>query len=371
MLRTQLKRRLIIRSFVAFLFPLLVIAGNYTVKKWDTIWDLSGKYLGDPYSWERIWAANSHINDPHWIYPGDKLNIPGLESSSQPVSGDSDNSLGGESQGSNVNTTDLKYTVPSLNGGYTPTPSSQSLSSDSYKNDNNNFNSKSFTEQLFRQISFLWDKPNSQGVILPGDAYIYEKKEVGTFREFVDIKCIIESDAGYAIGDTVEIIHPIKTQKHKGQITKLIKKVALATVSDKYTSASGQQMMKIRIFKLWDSVVNKDRVVKAEPIPSMIVENISDPDRKVLGKLLVNAEKSEISYVYKPFIMDIGKSEGVNLGDIFLVYKDDGSEVEKIPTAMGFIIHSTDISSTLLITNMKDIVRAGDQVSLFKRVTLR
>ncbi len=371
MIRTHLKKISRGRLFIALLLPLLAIAGNYTVKKWDTIWDLSGTYLGDPYLWEKIWAVNSHINDPHWIYPGDVLNIPGAGSNSESSTADTESDLNSGESSANINTTDLKYTVPSLSSGFDSNSSGQVISSDSYKSGGVNFNSKAYTEALFRQISFLWEKANGTGLITPGDAYIYEKKEIGTFREYVDIRCVIESGSNYSVGDTVEIIHPIKTQKLKGRITTLVKKVALATVREIYRDASGQSMMKIRIYKLWDSVVNNDRVVKAEAVPSMMVESVTEPDRKLQGKLLINAEKGAVSYVFKPFILDIGKSEGVQRGDIFLIYKNEGTEIQKEPSAMGFIIYTTDLSSTLMITAMKNIVNEGDQVSLFKRVTLK
>jgi hypothetical protein len=42
----------------------------------DTLWDLSGTYLGDPWLWPQIWDQNRYIKDSHWIYPGDPLLIP-------------------------------------------------------------------------------------------------------------------------------------------------------------------------------------------------------------------------------------------------------------------------------------------------------
>ncbi len=48
---------------------------THIVEKGDTLWDLSDKYLGNPYAWPQIWELNQWIKDPHWIYPGDPLII--------------------------------------------------------------------------------------------------------------------------------------------------------------------------------------------------------------------------------------------------------------------------------------------------------
>jgi hypothetical protein len=47
----------------------------HLVRRGDTLWDLSAYYYGNPYQWPRVWSYNAHINNPHWIYPGDQVRM--------------------------------------------------------------------------------------------------------------------------------------------------------------------------------------------------------------------------------------------------------------------------------------------------------
>jgi hypothetical protein len=52
----------------------------YTVKAGDTLWDLSGRFLNNPWYWPKIWSYNPEITNPHWIYPGNALRFfPGAD----------------------------------------------------------------------------------------------------------------------------------------------------------------------------------------------------------------------------------------------------------------------------------------------------
>lgn len=73
------------RYFVLFLLQLVLLCGMqarataaddttiYVIKKGDTLWGLSEKFLNDPKFWPDLWSKNQAITNPHLIYPGQRV----------------------------------------------------------------------------------------------------------------------------------------------------------------------------------------------------------------------------------------------------------------------------------------------------------
>ncbi len=47
----------------------------YTIQKGDTLWDLSRRFYNSQWVWPGLWEMNHEIENPHIIYPGNRIRI--------------------------------------------------------------------------------------------------------------------------------------------------------------------------------------------------------------------------------------------------------------------------------------------------------
>jgi len=55
---------------------------TYVVEAGDTLWDIASLFLRDPWYWPEIWQINPQVENPHLIFPGDRLSLAYLDDGS-------------------------------------------------------------------------------------------------------------------------------------------------------------------------------------------------------------------------------------------------------------------------------------------------
>jgi hypothetical protein len=89
----------------------------YTVVKGDTLWDISGKFLKEPWRWPEIWNMNrDQIKNPHLIYPGDVVKLS-FDASGKPllsIAGRGDGSSGTGRMSPRIRTEVIGAAIPSI-----------------------------------------------------------------------------------------------------------------------------------------------------------------------------------------------------------------------------------------------------------------
>jgi nucleoid-associated protein YgaU len=48
---------------------------EYQVRRGDTLWDISARYTGDPFTYPDL-ARKNRIDNPHLIFPGQTIRVP-------------------------------------------------------------------------------------------------------------------------------------------------------------------------------------------------------------------------------------------------------------------------------------------------------
>jgi hypothetical protein len=73
------KKTIVLLLGAILLLPVLTFAKGvpqtYVIRKGDTLWGVSQRFLKDPDYWPNLWSNNPFVTNPHLIYPGQEIAI--------------------------------------------------------------------------------------------------------------------------------------------------------------------------------------------------------------------------------------------------------------------------------------------------------
>ncbi len=258
---------------------------NYVVVKGDTLWDISGKFLKDPWRWPQIWKMNrEEIKNPHWIYPGDLivLDRSGKEPRLSLVKG-SKNGMNTVKLSPGARATDITEAIPSIPIRVIHPFLSQP---------------RVVAKGALDDAPFILGSNAERVVMGAGDDAFATGGKPGVTRWNVlrPGKALKDPETGEVLGYEVEYL------------------------GDARTLAEGAPQ-KIRITQSVREILPKDKLVEADD--STTFEYIPHaPEAKITGRIISAYGGMSDSGRYQTVVINRGSRDGLEPGHVLAVYRE-------------------------------------------------
>ncbi|GGE63832.1 hypothetical protein GCM10011533_15340 [Streptosporangium jomthongense] len=254
---------------------------RYTVVKGDTLWDISGRFLKNPWYWPEIWHVNPQVANPHLIYPGDRLALVYIDGKPRVTKVTSGNGVVKLSP--KVRSEPIDTPIPAI-----PLDAISSFLTDT----------RIVTPELISAAPYVLEGADGRIVIGAGDR-LYARGEkpadkVGVFRRSTEF---VDPDTGEFLGLEARSIGRGDVVAENGDVL---------TVN--LTRSSEEVRIGDRL------LVNEDRRLTTTFVPS-------SPDDQIEGKMIaVDGGVTQIGQ-YNVVAINRGTREGLEAGNVMAILK--------------------------------------------------
>jgi hypothetical protein len=313
----------------------------YVVQPGDTLWDISQRFLGNPYYWPRLWSINDYVTNPHWIYPGNRIVFrmgTDIDPPSVAIDGD------GRDRGPEIPTIEQVATECGPDIRFDQRRPLRS----------------------YLATGFIADK---------GDVEIYGTVEKGRHhgsmlseRDLVYLK--VDDPDAFGCGDVVSVFrqvrkkvkHPTSRGQRFGSLYRIVAEAKVVHRHEDYLTAVVRQS--------WAEVARGDFV--GPSVPVMVEIEVQPPRGDLDGTIVdrVEVDSSLMSSGETVFI-DRGRADGVRVGNSFYVveqrdpFLDTKKEDDELPySVVGrvVIVRVDEYSSTAVVTDSDRSLQIGHRL---------
>jgi len=310
--------------FFAFA-PLWADDTVHTVKKGDTLWDITRTYLETPWKWPLVWANNHDITNPHLIFPNDRVVISrkGGKTTITIIPADQQND---------------RIEAPAEPVVYTP----QEIAREEEK-----------SVVISPRYSTYIYSPN----ILTGSGHVSKKLEIGDLASRSE-NVFIKSESGLTLSRGVTIVSKVADIRNLDEkiVGYLYKAIAVARVED-----ASKDMYKASVVYSNQEVRSGDIIFDDLQSLEPLMLKISEPSLEHSGRVIdIYGGISGSSYLDFVFL-DLGKENGIEQGSLITIYEQ--SPADRKDMAMkeyqgtALVLQSLDRSSMALIMDSRGPIR--------------
>lgn len=363
----------------------------HIVVKGDTLWDLAGKNLGNPFSWPQIWELNKWIKDPHWIYPGDPLLIDGGRTTLAQASPDSAN-------GSKTPVAPGKGDGPAPAGGTTGVPAlpegTPDLAEPEVANLTPDRQSRPPLRVMREELAFAFQDFIQMPYLAPQGAAAHLKeiralKIVGNknperemLGETDTVYLAGGADKGVKVGDRLVVVrqaaarlmHPEDTHRRRalGDVMQQTGVLRVVTVNPKGSVAVVEKAMDPIQAGHWAAPYTEPA-----SIPLKLRTDTQEPIQvKDVAKVIYTRDDHKHTAAGEMMIVDKGSADGLKVGDMLLALRyrtfpvteskrDKDRVMERTNHYLGqaIVVSTTPGSATCRILRSTEPFAIGDVVT--------
>lgn len=351
---------------------------THQVRTGDTLWELAARYLADPFRWPELFDLNAEVvEDPHWIYPGESLILPGYQDA-----GAEPTDRPAERQAARV-------------AGEVRTPrEAQGSPGDA---------SRSFGEPgQFPEESVFRADPRAPSY---GELSIESKepRAVVSLSDFYGAAVLADRNAFAPAGVTARVVaeaHPsiklpraarlndqvvlhltgadvgvgdylkaVQWGRSLGDAGHVLRTVGAVRVTRTYPSRDSVRAEVIQVFG--DYRVG-DQMLMAEEYPIVPGMQSEVEEGGLVGTVLGFTEDQTLVATTETIFLDVGAADGVHVGDVFAIFPSTATaEVALFADRLSVVrvVHTSEETATARVTELRDAgMRPGAPVRRVERM---
>lgn len=303
-----LKRLVLLAALLCLPLPALAQppVPTYVIKKGDTLWGISERFLSDPYYWPNLWADNPFITNPHLIYPGQTLALIDGKLVLLPV---------GAQLPADVQ---LPNTAPASTMAPPPLPvASEAITVKAYGGARGFISSEELND-----AGTLIDTVDTRIMMGAGDKVFLDLRQLGDARPGAVFSL-------YELGKQLE--HPLT----RDPIGRMVTEVGAVQLTEITPSVA------VGIITASHREIHRGAIL-LPPVPEMTEIALRRATRPVTGTLLAGSNEKVALGQYDIIYFDRGSLDGLQTGNLLTIARP------RTPTELGLLTHDKVLPDQLL-----------------------